>query len=61
MKLQKAKKVAIKYDSYRVIYLFMDVPVLSSLRDSMDSSYRYAPCSMRHAISCELRNNPITE
>jgi len=27
MKLQKAKKVAIKYDSYRVIYLFKDVPV----------------------------------
>ena len=27
MKLQKAKKVAIKYESYRVIYLFMDVPV----------------------------------
>jgi len=29
MKLQKAKKVAMKYDSYRVIYLFMDVPVFT--------------------------------
>jgi len=28
MKPQKAKKVAIKYDSYRVVYLFMDVAVL---------------------------------
>ena len=27
MKHQKATKVAIKYNSYRVIYLFMDVPV----------------------------------
>ena len=27
IKPQKAKKVAIKYNSYRVIYLFKDVPV----------------------------------
>jgi len=27
MKLQKSNKVAIKCNSYRVIYLFMDVPV----------------------------------
>jgi len=26
--IQKAKKVAIKYNSYRVIYLLMDVPLL---------------------------------
>ena len=31
MKHQKAKKVAIKCYSYRVIYLFMDVPVVTRL------------------------------
>ena len=28
MKLQKVKKVAIKYNGYRVIYLITDVPVV---------------------------------